>query len=70
MVSDGSGDVIDTVFNQTFFNQSYFYIDIEYENQPYITSLDTVVLNEKFSLKLRFETHRSISVGLLVVVLQ
>lgn len=43
-------DIIDTIVNQTFFNQSYYYLEIRYEEQPYITSPDTVLRDEKFKL--------------------
>ena len=43
-------DIIDTIVNQTFFNQSYYYLEIQYEEQPYITSKDTVLIGEEFDL--------------------
>ena len=43
-------DVVDTIFKQTYKEQSYFYIDIQNEVQPYITSKDTVKLGEPFAL--------------------
>jgi outer membrane protein OmpA-like peptidoglycan-associated protein len=43
-------DIIDTIVHQTFFNQSYYYLEINFAEQPYITSLDTVITGETFSL--------------------
>lgn len=43
-------DVIDTVINETFYNQSYYYLEIAFELQPYISSPDTVVPGQKFKL--------------------
>ncbi len=43
-------DVIDPVFKQTYTDQSYFFIDIQNEIQPYITSKDIVLQNESFTL--------------------
>ena len=43
-------DIVDTIVNQTFFEQSYYYLEIMFEEQPYITSPDTVLIGEEFSL--------------------
>ena len=41
-------DVIDTIINITYFEQSYYYLNIAYEQQPYITAADTVQVNKYF----------------------
>ena len=43
-------DIKDTIVNDTFYDQSYFYIHIDYEVQPYISAPDTVKVNEEFTL--------------------
>jgi len=43
-------DIVDTVIGKTYYNQSYFYLLLEYEKQPYITAPDTVKPGELFSL--------------------
>jgi outer membrane protein OmpA-like peptidoglycan-associated protein len=40
----------DTIVNQVFYEQSYLYISIQIEEQPYISCPDTVKLNESFQL--------------------
>lgn len=41
-------DIIDTIVNQTFYEQSYYYLSIQYPEQPYITSVDTVKIETEF----------------------
>ncbi|MEO9532841.1 MAG: OmpA family protein [Crocinitomicaceae bacterium] len=43
-------DIVDTIVNQTFFEQSYLYISIQLEEQPYIECPDTVQVNQTFDL--------------------
>ncbi|MBD3638006.1 MAG: OmpA family protein [Crocinitomicaceae bacterium] len=43
-------DIIDTVVNQTFFNQAYYYLEIRFAEQPYISSPDTVLVDDQFEL--------------------
>lgn len=38
-------DVIDTIVNQTYFNQAYYFISFEHTEQPFISAPDTVLLN-------------------------
>lgn len=43
-------DIEDTIVNQVFYEQSYIYLSIQYEEQPYITSPDSVAVNSLFTL--------------------
>lgn len=43
-------DIEDTIIHQTFFEQSYLYISIAYEEQPYINCPDTVQPGQFFNL--------------------
>jgi len=43
-------DIMDTVVNQTFYEQSYIYLSIQYERQPYINCPDSVEIGEKFTI--------------------
>lgn len=43
-------DIIDTIVNQTFYEQSYYYLSIQYPEQPYIESPDTVKVGESFDM--------------------
>lgn len=43
-------DIVDTVINQTFYEQSYIYLSIQHEQQPYINCPDTVQPGETFIL--------------------
>lgn len=35
-------DVIDTIVHKTYFNHAHYYIELDYEQQPYISCADTV----------------------------
>ncbi|MBN4072898.1 OmpA family protein [Crocinitomix catalasitica] len=43
-------DIIDTLIDQTYFNQAYYFITLNYEVQPYISCPDTVSLKTAFDI--------------------
>lgn len=43
-------DIIDTIIGKTYFNEAYYFITLEREVQPYITSPDTVIPGQQFEL--------------------
>jgi outer membrane protein OmpA-like peptidoglycan-associated protein len=43
-------DIIDTVVQKTYYNQSYYYLSLQLEEQPYITAPDTVLIGQSFKL--------------------
>ncbi|MEX1003691.1 MAG: OmpA family protein [Crocinitomicaceae bacterium] len=49
-------NIIDTILNKTYYNQSYYYLELRLEEQPYITAPDTVSIGTEFSLSAH-ETH-------------
>lgn len=47
-------DIQDTVLNETYYNQANYQVLIEYTQQPFITSKDTVSTNEPFLASAEF----------------
>lgn len=43
-------DIVDTIVNATYYEQSYYFIEIEVAEQPYITAPDTVQIGKEFVL--------------------
>lgn len=43
-------DIVDTIVNQTFFEQSYIFLSIQYEEQPYINCSDSVDIGKSFTI--------------------
>ena len=43
-------DIYDSIIKKTYYDQAYYYIELEYEIQPFIEAPDTVKLNENFQL--------------------
>jgi outer membrane protein OmpA-like peptidoglycan-associated protein len=43
-------DIIDTIVNKTYFNQSYYYLSLQLEEQPFITTPDTVIIGNEIEL--------------------
>jgi outer membrane protein OmpA-like peptidoglycan-associated protein len=43
-------DIIDNIIGKTYSNQAYYFLSLAYEEQPYITSPDTVSPGEVFAL--------------------
>ncbi|UKN01139.1 OmpA family protein [Paracrocinitomix mangrovi] len=43
-------DIIDTIVDVTYYNQSYYYLEIAFEEQPYIGCPDTVKIGEEFEI--------------------
>lgn len=43
-------DIIDTIINKTYFNQSYYNLTLTLEEQPYISTPDTVYVGEEIEM--------------------
>lgn len=43
-------DIMDTIINKTYYEQSYYYISLALEEQPYISAPDTVLPGQEFFL--------------------
>lgn len=56
-------DVIDSVINETYFNQAYYSISLEYAVQPYIDCPDTVRPNTEFALTADKTNLPGVSIG-------